>query len=309
MTAGLAHELDAHIAYRARNLHTSSKDEEHIRTEAAEYGITPVSATAARGNVILTGSGTVEAGAVLQRGDEVEFTVIADVTITGSGTASVAASVSGAAGNTAEGVALAFVSPVSGLSSQAVVAAGGLIGGGDEEGVESLRARILDRKRNPPQAGATTDYEKWVKEVYPAAKVWVYPLWTGPGTVGVSFVFWDRDSILPTDLELSNVEEYIEARRPAGMGGLEVFRPILSPTNPVITLLPDSPGIRAAVTASLNDLYRRESEPGGTILISRFREALSLAAGESDHILSSPTSNITAAGGYLKVIGTIDWGD
>jgi uncharacterized phage protein gp47/JayE len=310
-TAGVAHGLDAHIAYEARNIHTSTADEDTVRREAAEFDITPAAATSAAGTVTLAGAGTIDAGTVLQRADLAEFTTTAAVTVAGTADVAVQASVPGAAANTGAGVTLSFVSPVSGVSSEATVAAGGLTGGAEEEGVESLRARILTRKRTPPKGGASSDYAEWVQSVYPAATVWVYPSWMGAGTVGVSFVFWDRggDDILPTDDEIEAVEDYLDTVRPAGMAGLYVFAPVLDHTNPEIHLIPDAATARAGVTASLVDLYRRESEPGGTVLISHFREAISGGLGEEDHVLVSPVANIAAAAGHLSVPGDIDWGD
>jgi uncharacterized phage protein gp47/JayE len=61
------------------------------------------------------------------------------------------------------------------------------------------------------------------------------------------------------------------------------------------------------VTAELKDLFIRDGSPGGTILISRVREAISIAAGESDHVLISPTVNIVSPAGQLPVVGTITW--
>jgi len=65
--------------------------------------------------------------------------------------------------------------------------------------------------------------------------------------------------------------------------------------------------VQAAVEASLRDLIAREAEPGGTLLISRIREAISIAAGESDHVLTSPTTNQTAAAGEIFTMGAIAW--
>ena len=62
-----------------------------------------------------------------------------------------------------------------------------------------------------------------------------------------------------------------------------------------------------AVEAELRDLLARDAEPGGTILISRIREAVSIAAGETDNVVSTPTANVTHAAGELAVLGVITW--
>jgi uncharacterized phage protein gp47/JayE len=51
----------------------------------------------------------------------------------------------------------------------------------------------------------------------------------------------------------------------------------------------------------------RDAEPGGTILISHIREAISIAAGEVDHVLSAPAANVTHASGQLATFGAITW--
>ncbi|TJW61918.1 MAG: hypothetical protein E5X43_37835, partial [Mesorhizobium sp.] len=51
------------------------------------------------------------------------------------------------------------------LELEAIVASGGIGGGADTETDASLRARILDRKRRPPQGGAYSDYEQFARAV------------------------------------------------------------------------------------------------------------------------------------------------
>jgi uncharacterized phage protein gp47/JayE len=65
--------------------------------------------------------------------------------------------------------------------------------------------------------------------------------------------------------------------------------------------------VQAAVAAELADLLRREAEPGGTILVSHLREAISIAVGETNHVLSSPAADVTHATGQIATLGTITW--
>jgi uncharacterized phage protein gp47/JayE len=53
------------------------------------------------------------------------------------------------------------------------------------------------------------------------------------------------------------------------------------------------------------DLIDRDSAPGGTILISRLREAVSLAAGEDNNQIVTPTVDVTCAAGHMAILGTI----
>jgi uncharacterized phage protein gp47/JayE len=87
-----------------------------------------------------------------------------------------------------------------------------------------------------------------------------------------------------------------------------VVAPVAVPLDLTITgLTPDTAAVRAAIEAEIIDLLRREAVPGGTILLSHLREAISIAAGEADHALTIPAANVTHATGELAVLGTITW--
>ena len=136
----------------------------------------------------------------------------------------------------------------------------------------------------------------------------MYPLNTGPGTVGLAFVRDnDTPSIIPDAGEVTQVQEYIDERRPITVE-FTAFAPATQAVNFTIDLLSeDTTEIRDAVIAELNDLFFREAAPGGTLLISHIREAISIAAGETDHILNAPVANIVAPAGTLLVVGTFTW--
>ena len=71
--------------------------------------------------------------------------------------------------------------------------------------------------------------------------------------------------------------------------------------------MPDTTAVRAAITANLIDLHEREAGLGETLLISHIREAISGAAGETDHSLTLPSDNVTAAANELLTFGGITW--
>lgn len=102
------------------------------------------------------------------------------------------------------------------------------------------------------------------------------------------------------------MQAYIEPLRPV-TAQLTVFAPIAAPLPLVIRVSPSTPEVRASIEAEYADLLGREAQPGGTILISHIREAISLAAGEFDHELISPLGNAVASPGSLFVPGAIAW--
>lgn len=89
-----------------------------------------------------------------------------------------------------------------------------LVPGEDEESDDALRARYLDRVRNPSSGGNAADYRNWAREVPGVGGAKVYPLWDGPGTVKVVIVDSDMQSASPT--LVSEAADYIESLRPVG---------------------------------------------------------------------------------------------
>ncbi|WP_066544255.1 baseplate J/gp47 family protein [Sphingomonas sp. CCH21-G11] len=86
-----------------------------------------------------------------------------------------------------------------------------------------------------------------------------------------------------------------------------MFAPTPLPVTLLIGLTPDEPEVRAAIVAELADLFFREAQPGGTLYLSRIREAISQAAGEFDHVLYSPAANIVADPGFFPMLDEVLW--
>lgn len=200
---------------------------------------------------------------------------------------------------------------LAGVASAAVVTVGGLAGGADEETDEELRTRLLLRIRQPPHGGAKHDYTQWALAAHPdVTRVWVLPHGMGLGTVIVWFATDDvATGPIPLPEVVAAVQTYIDgpAVRPV-TAGVYVVAPVPAPLDLTIAgLSPATLAVREAVAAEILDLLRREAEPGGTILISHLREAISIAAGEWDHALVSPTADIAHGTGHMAVVGEITW--
>lgn len=307
--SGASHSLHGHVAWLAEQIIIDTAEAEYLARWANIWGVDRKPAAAAVGNVTLNGSNgiVIPAGTALVRTDGAEYTTNAEATIAG-GTATVAvtASVAGAAGNALASTALNLVSPITGVNSQVTVASGGLTGGADTETDDALRARLLARIQAPPHGGAKADYIAWALEVAGVTRAWVYPGELGLGTVTVRFVRDDDASIIPDAAEVQSVQAYLDALRPV-TAALTVVAPVAVPLNLTIQLTPNTSTVQAAVLAEIKDLLRRAAEPGGTILISHIREAISLAAGETDHVLTVPAADVTHTVGQIATMGTITW--
>lgn len=308
--AGGLHLLYGFLSWAARQVHVHNCEAEYLDALAATWGLARKAASYAAGTVTFTGAdgAVVAAGAELKRADGALYTTTADATISGgAASAPVDAVEAGTGGNESAGVSLTLTSPVSGVQSTAAVAAGGITGGADQEADEALRARLITRIQQPPHGGAGYDYVAWALEVSGVTRAWCYPEHMGPGTVGLTFVCDDAEGgIIPDGETVAAVAAHIEAERPV-TAEVFVFAPTAVALDLQITLTPDTEAVRAAVVLELADLLQREAEPGATILLSQINEAISIAAGETDHVLVNPTANVEHGTGEIPVLGAITW--
>ena len=308
---GVAHGLYGFIDWLSDQVIYDTADVEFLERWCSIWGITRKVAAAATGTVtfVVQAGAYIPSGTALQALDGVQYQTTADAVVVGtSGTAPLLAVVAAAAGNRDAGQSLTLVSPVVGVQSTAT--AGLLSGGADVETDDALRARLLARIQQPPQGGAASDYVAWALGVSGVTRAWVYPQELGAGTVTVRFVR-DNDgtgaAIIPDGTEVAAVQAYIDARRPV-TAQLTVLAPTAVPLNFTITgLTPSNAAVQAAVQTELQDLLLRESTPGGTILLSHIRSAISAAAGETDYTLTSPVANVTNTVGNMTTMGTITW--
>lgn len=281
---------------------------EYLDDHGKRWGIERTPAAAATGTVRLTGiDGTaVPVGTTLMRSDGLTYTLAADAVIAaGQALVTAQAQQLGAAGNAGIGTSLVLGSPVPGVSAVATTHTV-MAGGADAEDDEPYRARILARIRQVPQGGSADDYVAWALQVPGVTRAWVSSGDFGAGSVAVRIMRDEDDSPLPDAAELAAVQAHIDHLRPV-TAAVYVIAPTAVPLNLSIQLLPDSAAARAAVTAELADLIRREAAPGSTILLSHLREAISSAAGEFDHVLTVPAANVAHGAGEIATLGVITW--
>lgn len=300
--AGASHELHGHLQWIVQQVIYDTAEGEFLKRWASLWGMAQKPAQFASGTVTATGSGAVVIGTLYRRADGAEFEVTKSTVVPGA--VPVRAVVAGAAGNTDASASLSLMTPVAGVGTVATVVS--IVNGSDIESVESLRARFLSRIRKPPNGGSEFDYVTWALEVPGVTRAWVFPLEMGAGTVTVRFVRDGDTSLIPDAAEVEVVRDYLEKVRPV-TAGVYVFAPVPAPLNFTINLTPPSPEAKAAVSASLVDLLRREAAPGATILVSHIREAISIASGEADHVLTAPAANVTHTTGQMATMGTITW--
>jgi uncharacterized phage protein gp47/JayE len=308
--AGASLLLHAAIAAVGRNIVPTTAEDAVMFLWASFFGIVRRAATRNIGSATFTATAgtSIPEGAALRTRDGTEFTVDAEAEESG-GTITVAftATNTGRAGRSDGGVPIFLGSPIAGVQSQGVVTVDGIAGGADIESPSSVLGRLLDRLRNPPKGGTEADYRAWARatEGVEVDGVWVRPNTLGPSSIRVLFTLLDELDPIPSGVEEGLVTAEIQSRAPADLLTVAAYGPTAQPLDPVISVTPDTTEVRAAVTASLRTMLR-ELEPGDTALLSRIREAVSAAPGETDSEVTSPSANVAALSPYhLITLGTL----
>ncbi len=311
--AAVVYTLHGHLEFLSLQLFADTAEREFLIRLASLHGITPTPATFAAGTTLATGVNTsvIPIGTIYVRDDGVTYEVTVEATIAG-GVASVdiQAVEAGEAGSIPEGDTLSLESPIAGVDTDSTVEAPGLEGD-DEESTEELRARYLLRLREPPTGGSDQDYEGWALEVAGVTRAFIYRHESGLGTLTVRFVRDNDVPIFPDPGEVADVQAKLDEERPT-TAEPTAAAPVDSPIAFTISITPDTPAIRAAVEAELDDLFFRDSEPGdglgrGTILLSSMQTAIGVSAGVDDYTLTVPAANVVPALGDMPTRGTVTW--
>lgn len=315
--AGTVHHLYGYLDWVARQLFAGTAEKDALLRRAALYGITPTPASFAAGNVTATGTdgSPILAGTILRLDAAIAYRVVTGQTIaSGTATLPVVALLAGSAANLAATSPLSFESPVPGVNAAAEVAAGGIAGGVNEEGTEEVRDRLKLRLREPPQGGADQDYEAWALAVPGATRAWVYPHELGLGTVVVRFVTDDPETGevgFPDPAAVAAAQSALEAQRP-NTAEVTAAAPTSLAVAFTVALTPNNADTRAAVAAELEDLLRREGQPGDVvgsrrIPISKIRTAIGVAGGVEDYELTLPAADVVPGVGQLPIVGVFTW--
>lgn len=308
--SGAAYGLYGYLDWIAEQILPDSADEQTLERiaalrlkqprKAAQRAVGSVSFSAAAGAVL-------DVDTVLQSNDGRSYRVTLGVTTrAGLNQADIEALDPGVLGNAEAGLVLFSVQPVEGLLGTYQVTAAGLRGGVAAESLESLRSRVIRSYRVIPHGGAATDYETWALECPGITRAWCRRNYLGPGTVGVFVIRDDDAQPLPDARQLAEVHAYIEPLRPV-TAEVHVLAPVPLPVTYRLRLTPDSSAVRAAVEAQLADLHNREAGLGQILLLTHIGEAISGAAGETDHRLSWPTDDVAAAPNQLLTYGGCQW--
>jgi uncharacterized phage protein gp47/JayE len=316
----LGFENEQRRAWLARQQFASTADREWLVRHGWELGLVPDPATAAVGTatVSCTPGLAIPQGLQFTRADGATFSVRTATTPSGSSTSlPLAADTAGATGNTDATTSLALVPSTgapAGLGTTATVDSAGLTGGADAEATEAFRARVLYRKRNPPQGGAAVDYVEWTDAALATVTgVWVDSFVGNPGHVWVCFTVSDQPDGIPSVGQVAIVQAYLDdpIRRPVTARVNAGAPTAVTVDITVAGLFPDTPDTRAAVSAEMAAVFDEHAAPAtpntASVLYRTWLDgALSRAIGVQHATMTLPAADLTySTAGDLPVLGTI----
>jgi len=317
--AGLAHEFELRIAYLVKQMFIATATGKWLELLCSDVGIYRKQAAAASGSIVGTGVAltTYPAGIRFISGSVTYLSTVAGTAAAdGSLILSIMSETKASATNRDGDGLLSLADPVlyPDLGTGWTVASGGLGGGADIELDDSLRARGLQRKRNPPGGGTLTDYERIVRAVPGVKAAWAFRGTLSPGTLFVFFLFEGRADYIPLPADVAVVQAAVDAKRLIRVDDSVVVAPTARPIDITINgLSGDTPGIRAAIAAAISAMFLAKCRPGiagNTFTVSRswIDEAISGVSGEDRHVLAEPAEDIVLTNGEFPTLGEIIYG-
>lgn len=301
------------LEWLLRQVFAATADGIYLEQHGIEIGVTRLDASFAVGTATaVTTIGTViPINTMMTRSDGALFrTTAAYAAIAASTVIAMRADDAGRAWNTDSGTALALVTPIVGVGT-ITVDTGAIKGGTDQENLESLRARILQRKANPPRGGSPSEYVQWALAKPGVTRAFVRRATPAAGSVTVYFMMDDDTATgIPTAAHVSDLQTRLGALAPADANVIAAAPTSLAVNVTVQDLTPSTQTIRDSVTAEIKSMFRRRARPGTAataFIFSRswIGQAVSSASGESQHVLAAPTGDTSCGSGIIAVPGTI----
>tara|TARA_R110002020_G_scaffold471284_1_gene698216 strand:- start:11728 stop:12810 length:1083 start_codon:yes stop_codon:yes gene_type:complete len=317
--AGLAHEFELRMAYLSRQMFLTTATGQFLAMHCSDVGIYRKPASTATGAAEGLGSPgvTYPSGVRLASGGWI-YVSTAPATAAPDGTIvlSITSEAAGSGANREGEGLLQLADPIlwSGLGSEWLITEAGMGGGADLETDESLRARGLQRKRNPPGGGTLSDYERIALAVPGVLKAWAFRAPLAPGFIVVHFLFAGRADFIPEAGDVAAVQAAIDAQRLIRVDDSVATAPVRRVVDIEIDGLSyDTPEIRAGIETAIRAMFLERCRPGiagdtFSVSVSWISEAISGVTGEDRHELVEPTADIVLTNGEFPVLGDVTYG-
>lgn len=235
----------------------------------------------------------------------------------------VEATTTGQSTNIDAGGQLSIIDAPDGAETTALVAVGGVTGGTDIETDDAYRLRVLEALGTDFGMFSGDEIEIIAKQIPGVTRVMVRKATLGgtngvnEGQVKIAFLRDSDASPLPSAQEVADVKARIMAlAMPAHTAAEDVI--VMSPPPLTVdftfaSILPDTPGMRRAIKASLDQFFREGVEWGATIPEDAYRCAI-MAAYDTEtrqklrsFVLSTPTADIDPSDDEYPVLGDVTW--
>jgi len=314
--AAIFHTLYEALDWISRQiLPTTATDLDYLIAFGRQWGIERKLAEKSAGVVTFTGDPTtvIPEGTEFLREDGFVYVTTEEGTVGGGGTVDVdaEADLAGSNGNMDADTILSLASPIVGID--AVEWESGWSTGTDDEELEPLRSRILQRTRTQPQGGAAADFIAWMLEVPGVFRAYSYANLEarGAGTVDGYFLHESGTGYgLPDSGQIAEVTAYVLTKCPVICDFEAQALTAVDIDITFTSLTPDNSGIREAIEDAIDELCAARALLGtsaGTIYPSEIWAAIDAAPGVTAFALSAPTTAFVPAAGEVPVRGTITW--
>jgi len=263
-----------------------------LRRWAIQWRIEIQEATFAIGTTKVTGvnSTLIPVDTLLVRNDGIEYVTTAPGTISsGFVDVPVQCTTEGEIGNAPSGTILTLSSPIIGADDDTILTGSGAEGGVEGDTDAIIRQNLLNRIQNPPMGGSENDYKAVAEGVAGVDRAFPFENQAGLSQVlgSVTTVIKGVAPIVPGATLLTAVEDAINdpVFKPL-TADIFVFAIVSKTVDYNISITPDNATIRENITTNLIDQMNADAIPGGTILISHIRNAIS-TSGVTDFLINT----------------------
>lgn len=282
-------------------------------------------------NILITVAGAVEteynvsaAQATVTGNKTLEYTVTGTPSTPATGTITLAfdsvsivveSSEFGTSQNIAAGSVLTLQSPITDVDDNNNVDSDGIDGGTDQETIENLQDRNVERIQNPIAHFNVDEIISVAKSIAGVTRVFVEEITPNVGQVTVLFMRDnDPSTSIPDAAEVAEVKAVLDLIRPANTDTLDLI--VVAPT-PVTTnfvfsaILPNTSTMKTAITNSLIQFFDERTEPGVSVVEEAYNAAIfntvDTVTGEEliSFTLTSPSSDIIIASNEIATLGTV----
>lgn len=250
-------EVEREEMYKAAFAETASGD--YLTLIAEDHGVIRKEATAAVGNVVVKGNGTIPIGTLFQTETGISFAATATIAVKNEATIPVKCTEAGVLGNVSAGTVAVIPISIPGIT--AVTNPDPMADGFDRENDDDLYERFHFHVTQPTTSGNVNHYIEWASSIPGVGHVKVLPIWKGPGTVKVLVTDANGEPASPT--LLNTVKAYIESVRPIG-AEVTVVTPALFDLTIKLTVTSGS-GDADYIKSMLNKYFVSRNFTGTTI--------------------------------------------